>query len=265
MLCIALQFIDTTGAHSCTHQEVEIINASSLHIMFLKVIDQIEEQLQLHDSSLLIEKCKSLMASETHKISLFSKKFIDTLGKCDDAFKYLSFLFTWSNHSILRALTSSNIEAIDLLDRFDSLLDCSKHILSYPIPSFSQNMLPFDTSEYTLLAVKFEKELWECPLQYVLDIESFIIKAYDLTQYCLQLLAVKCDGPTAFYWTIPKCIQELISQHPEYLQQGTLELEVYSKATDSDIIKGSDDRIAEGSNGSIAKQSSAFTTSKVHH
>jgi len=237
--------------------EVHAVNPLLSHIMFLKVIDQIEELLQLCDSSLLIEACKSLMASEACKISLFSNISIKILCKYGDTIlilRYLNFLFTWSNHSILKSLISFNNGAMQLLDKFDSLVNSLNIIVSYPIPSFSQDMIPSDTSEYTLLAVRCNRELWQCSFQYTLDIQSFIIKKCDITEHCLQLLAVK-HYPTTFYWTIPKCVMELIKsnvlQHCEYFySQGILEVSLYPKesiATGDDIVIGS----------------LAFTTSKV--
>lgn len=208
-----------------------------MHILFLKVINQIEELLQLGDLTLLTETCKSLLASKTHGINLFSTAYIKTLVKYNNAvtfLRYLSFLNTWSNHSILRALISFNSRAVQLLDKYDSLLDPLNVIVSYPIPSFSQGMIPSETSEYALLIVSCNRELWRCSLQYVFSLQSLIVKICDLTQHCLQLLALKSD-PTEFYWTIPKCVVKLIesnvSQHShEYLRsQGVLEVSVYPK------------------------------------
>ena len=222
---------------------------SSLHMLFLKAIDQIEEILQLSDSDFLLEECKSVLASEIHRINLFSTTCINILDDYNNPvliLRYLSFLFTWSNHSILRALLSFTSKAIHLLDEFDSLLDPFNIIVSYPIPRFSSDMILSRTSEYTLLAIRCNKELWQCSLQYVLYVQSFIVEKCDITQHCLQLLAVNSD-PTIFYWTIPKCVVELIEsnvlQHSEYLySQGIIEVLVYPKrslATGDDIMVGS--------------------------
>ena len=217
-----------------------------MHILFLQVVNQIEELLQLCDLHLLTEACKSLLASEIHGINLFSTTCIKMLVKYNNAvtiLRYLSFLFTWSNHSILRALVNFTGKAVQLLDEFDSLLDPLNIIVSYPIPSFSQDMIPSETSEYTLLAIRCNRELWRCSLQYVFSLQSFIVEKCDITQHCLQLLAVKSD-PTEFYWTIPKCVVKLIKsnvlQHSEYLySQGIIEVLVYPKqslATGDDVV-----------------------------
>ena len=251
MCFIALQFDVTTNLQSHTQNTsgVKYVNSSSLYMIFFKVIDQIEELLQLCDLSLLTKACKSLMASERHEINLFSNTYIETLDKYNDyvsILRYLSFLFTWSDHSILRAIIYFSSEAVQLLDNFDSSLDPLNVIVSYPIPSFSQDMIPSETSDYTLLAVRCNRELWQCSLQYLINVQSVIIEKCDITQHCLQLLAVKSD-PTVFYWTIPKFIVELIKsnvlQHSECLySQGILEVLVHPKqslATGDDITIGS--------------------------
>ena len=256
LCCIALQSPITTELQSYTPNDgplvvrtVTVNPPSSLYILFLKVIDHIEDILQLCDLDLLAETCKSLMASERHGINLFTGTFIDNLQKYNSTvslLRHLSCLFTWSDHSILRALINFNSKAVDLLDEYDSLLDPFNIIVSYPIPDFSQNMIPSETSEYTLLAVVCNREPWQCSLQYVLNIKFYVVEKCDITQHCLQLLAFK-SNPTIFYWTIPKCVVELIKNnvldHSEYLySQGILEVVVYPKqsiATADDIIVGS--------------------------
>ena len=92
-------------------------------------------------------------------------------------------------------------------------------------------MVPSDTSTYTILAVRCKVELYESSLQYVYDVQSVMIEKCDITQHCLQLLAVRSD-PTILYWTIPKCVVDLINTnvplHSEYLySRGILEVLVY--------------------------------------
>ena len=118
-----------------------------------------------------------------------------------------------------------------ILDEFDSRVDSSELIASYPIPCFSSNMIPNDGSAYTILAVKCDQELYKSSLKYWYDIQSNMIETFDITHHCLQLLAVESD-PTILYWTIPKCVIHLIStnipQHSEYLlSKGVLEVLVY--------------------------------------
>ena len=202
---------NTISLQSYDQNESDNNQSSSLHILFLNVIDQVMEQVKQDNFSSYTEICNNLMASEFHGIHFFSNTHI-ILHKHNNVvllLKYLRFLFTWSNHSILRALISCNSKALQILDDFDSLLDPFKIIASYPIPTFSQDMIPSETSDYALLAIKCKRELWKFSLQDVFNIQSFIIEQCNITQYCLQLLAVTND-PTTFYWTIPKCIVELI-------------------------------------------------------
>ena len=211
-------------------------------------MDQIKEILQSCDASLLAEACNSLLASETDKISLFSDVFIQSLSNCSSTaslLQYLSFLFTWSDHSILRALVIFIDEAVQLLDVFDSSMDPLDTIVSYPICVFSLSMIPSEDSPYTLLAIRCDKELQKCSLQYVFNIRSILVELCDITQHCLQLLAIQSD-PTIFYWNIPKCVVGLISinllEYSEYLySQGIVEVVAYPKQllfTGDDITVG---------------------------
>ena len=207
---------------------------SSLHILFLDVIDQMKELLQWYHTGLLTDACENLMASETHKVTFFSDSSITDLSNHTSAasiLQYLSFLFTWSDHSILRALVSCNSEAIQLLDEFDSFLDPFNTVVSYPIDVFSLCMIPCEDSPYTLLAVRSNKELWQCSLQYVFNIRSILTELCDVTQHCFRLLAIQSD-PTIFYWNIPEHVVELIdtglAKYDEYLSpQGIVEVIVY--------------------------------------
>ena len=201
--------------------------------MFLGVVDQIEEILQSCDLSLLTKACESLLASKIHGISLFTTSAIKILGEYNEApllLRYLRFLFTWSNHSILKALVSFNSKAVQMLNKFDSLLYPLYPLVSYPIPCFSQDMIPSETSEYTLLSIRGNRELWASSLQYVFNVESFIVEVCEINRHCFQLLAVKSD-PTMFYWTIPKCVVGLVKsnvlQHRDRLcSKGILEVAI---------------------------------------
>ena len=188
------------------------------------------------------------MASEVWRINLFSDDFIQSLSNCSSTvslLQYLNFLFTWSDHSILRALISSSSEAVRLLDEFDSLMDPLDTIVSYPICVFSLSMIPSEDSPYALLAIRCDKELWQCSLQYVFNIQSILVELCDITQHCLQLVAMRSD-PTIFYWNIPRCVVELISnnllEYSEYLYlQGIVEVVAYPKQllfTGDDITVG---------------------------
>ena len=204
-----------------------------VNVYFLNYINQIAKLLRFHQLK-LVQLCETLKASDVHDINLFSPGQIKELNECNNTvllFVKLSPLITWSNHSILRVLTSCSCEVVALLDEFESRLNPLQQITSYPILNLSSDMIPSDTSTYTILAVRCDKELYKCTLQYVYDVQSVMIEKCEITQHCLQLLAVRSD-PTILYWTIPKCVVDLINTnvplHSEYLySRGILEVLVY--------------------------------------
>ena len=222
--------------------------SSSAYILFLHLIDQVVELLQSHTLELL-QSCQDLKASDVHNINLFSTDQMKELSEYSEIsflLVKLSPLFTWSNHSILRALIDCCSEAVELLDKFESHLDPFQPITSYPIPCLSLDMIPGDTSTYTILAVRCKVELHESSLQYIYGVQSVMIEMCDITQHCLQLLAVRSD-PTILYWTIPKCVVDLINTnvplHSEYLySNGLLEVVIYPDlllTTGDDVCYGS--------------------------
>ena len=201
--------------------------SSVSQLLFLHLIDQFHKMLQVHKLE-LVRQCESLNASDGRKISLFSAEQLTELNKCNKLLMKLSPLFSWSNHSVLKALAGCSSEAVKLLDEFDSKLDLLQPITSYPIPCLSSNMIPTDTSMYTMLAVRCDQELYQCTLQYVYDVQLVMIEKCDITQHCLQLLAVRSD-PTILYWTIPKCVVDLIKTIPFHYTANTCTQEEYWK------------------------------------
>ena len=174
------------------------------------------------------------MASDQHDIKLYSHYQLKLFSQYNNAMLLRMLCsFTWSNFSILRSLVSYCNNAVKLLDKFESDFDSLQLIASYPIPCFSTNMIPSITSTYTILAIRCRVELYESSLQYIYDVQSVMIEKCDITQHCLQLLAVRSD-PTILYWTIPKCVVDLINTnvplHSEYLSsRGILEVLLYPK------------------------------------
>ena len=185
------------------------IKASSVLTVFFQVSDSVIEFLASCHVKVLLDACKNLLASDKHVINFFSDNQIEKLKDCDSSLlllQRLSLFFTWSNHSILRALADHCSEAVNILDVFDCRVDSFELTASYPIPCFSLSMIPFDSSSHTIVAIGCDKELYECN---VYDMQSDMMEKFDITQHCLQLLAVRSD-PTILYWTIPKCVVCLI-------------------------------------------------------
>ena len=156
----------TTNAVSTLH--ISYVKSTSVLTLFFQVVDSIGELLQLYDGQILIDQCRHLMASNEH--NLISNDQMQLFSECTNTLSLLqklSSFFTWSNHSTLRALVGRCSEAVNILDDFDSRLDPLQLIASYPIPLLSSDMIPSDTSTYTILAVRCDKELYKCTLQYV--------------------------------------------------------------------------------------------------
>ena len=223
------------------------ISTTSVHIAFFHLFDQIAEQLQQHDHQQLLMQCREIKASEIHSIKLYSDAQLSEYSSTLLLLKGLCYYITWSDHSILRVLSSHSTIATNLLDSFDSMFDCLEPIASYPIPYLSSDMIPTDlTSTHTVLAIRCDQELYNCSLQYVYDMRSLMVEKCDITLHCLQLLAVR-PNPTIIYWTIPKCVVELISSkvpvHSDYLySRGVMEVLVYPEpliATGDDVRIGS--------------------------
>ena len=113
----------TAEIQSAMHDQC--YNPSLVHIAFLSLIDEVSELLPSGGvKKLLIEQCKSIMASEQNNIKLFSNNQIEKMNECFYAttpLQVLSYLFTWSNHSILRVLLAMfSSKAVELLNEFDS-------------------------------------------------------------------------------------------------------------------------------------------------
>ena len=222
----------TSVISKCQCDDRDTIKGSVVLTLYLHLIDQLGELLQSYNYTMMMEQCTSLMASDHNDIKLFSNDQLRTFSQYDSAMLLRKLcIFSWSNCSILRTLISCSNEGIKLLDKFEFGLDPSELIALYPISCFSTDMIPSDTSTYTILAVRCKVELYESSLQYIYDIQLVMIEKCDITQHCLQLLAVRSD-PTILYWTIPKCVVDLINTtvplRSEYLySRGILEVLVY--------------------------------------
>ena len=202
--------------------------------VFFQVCDSVVELLASCHVEVLFDVCDHLMASDKHFVTYFSDKQIKRLKDCDSSLlllQRLSLFFTWSNHSILRVLADQCSEAVDILNNFDRRVNSLELIASYPIPCFSSNMIPTDTSTSTILAIRCGQALYECTLKCVYDMQSVMVEKCGITKHCLQLLAVR-NNPTILYWTIPECVVHLINAnvqiYSEYLHsRGILEVWVY--------------------------------------
>ena len=185
------------------------------------------------------------MASDHDRgIKLFSDDQIKWLKYCNNIpllLQELSHLWSWSNHSMLRILVGFCKEAIKLLDEFDCHLDPLHPITSYPV----LEIIPIDTTSQTTLNVKFVKSVAKITLQDVFDMCSLVVNHCGVTQYCLQLIATQHgQGCVTIYWSIPKCVVNLISstvlqRSGKFYDIGVLEVAIYPdiKITTANIAK----------------------------
>jgi len=199
---------------------------------FSYVTKQVMKLFHSHDPELLIEQCETIMASNVDGTKLFSYDQIQQLHEYHNTpllLQELSHLWSWSNHSVLRVLVGSCDEAIKLLDGFDCCLDPLEPITSYPV----SEIIPTHATTQAVLSVKFTQNKHKFSLQDVFDMCSLVVNRCDVTHYCPQLLATKhAEGFITVYWSIPKCIVNLIGSkvlhyRNYFYTMGVLEVEIY--------------------------------------
>jgi len=227
---------DETGndKHSCVVKE------------FNEVKNKLCNILALFDVNSVITECTKLMASSPDRLPLFMEDTVKCLLETKTTPRLICKLasFTnWLDHSILNTIVEvcKVPEATTLLAKFDRQIDPIQPLIKYPIPSPSHNMVPYDTSTHTVLAVQLNLQLHHSTLQNVLDTRALLQQQCHITVHCLQLLAVANTSHTIIYWTIPKHVAGLITssvlQHQTYLYQNGIEqVAVYPGTT---LVTGS--------------------------
>ena len=236
------QSVKSGGATRVAHKQhhFQYVKPSLVTMEFLELKVQLERVLQFCEKKNIINKCGSLLASESYNIPLFPSSYAETLQEIEHTPKLiqkLSPFMTWDNHSILSTIAdTSNIpEATMLLTQFDDRIDSSQPLTSFPIPAPSHHMAPYDNSTHTVLAVKLNLELYHSTLQNVIDARSLIQDQCKLTSHCLQLLAVAKTDLTIIYWMIPRNVAHLIAANTlqfqtHYHQNGIVQLAIYPGA-----------------------------------
>ena len=154
------------------------------------------------------------MASDVHHIKLFTDNFIKKLSKCSDSRLFKIFLLpfiTWLDNTILIKLATAyeNIVVLKLLSKFVNIIDDTKPITLYPIPTFSQLIIPMDDSEYTIVAVKTFFDCSEFVLKDIVDVKEFLRSHWELTPHALHLAAIDYQN-NSMYWMIPKQVQYVV-------------------------------------------------------
>jgi len=192
------------------------MDISNIHLQFLDLVDL----LILHLSTTnvlalnLIESFSSLMASNVKKIPYFSKIFIDRLMNIESYFMLKMIMLpymSWFNHSILKhvVLASNSEMTVQLLKQFNSVIDYTQPITSYPIPSPFQLMIPLNDSDYTLVATKCDCDFEEVTLQRIVDMKALLVEKWEITEHALQLVAAHIKQ-RILYWMIPKCVVSIV-------------------------------------------------------
>ena len=193
------------------------------------MINKLALQLHTADMKFLVDRCRTLMANNTHNIKLFTGNFINKMYKCPSPsllkIHLLPFI-TWLDNTILIELVTA-CEKIDILEQLYELNNCitndNQPITSYSIPNFSQLIIPLDDSDYTLIAIKMFQDCSELVLQNVKDIKEFLSSHWELTAHAIQLAAIDYQY-NFIYWMIPKQVQSLVesklSEGQYYLWRG---------------------------------------------
>ena len=187
---------------------------SHIHLRFFDLVDEIILLLSAADKIPFnfATKCRSLMASNTHNIPLFTESFVNKLINCKSVFLLKILLLpvlSWFDHSILKELMSENDSVTDLLTQFDSLIDPNKPITAYPIPTLSQAMIPLD-DRFTIVATKSFCNLESSSLEDIINIKVILTEQWDITDHAMQLIAI-CAKLKYLYWIVPECVVSVIT------------------------------------------------------
>ena len=185
-----------------------------MNTIFLEVIDKLVTQLHTVDIEFLADKCHTLMTSDVHNIKFFTDNFIKKLFKCSHSSLlkiYLLPFITWLDSTILIELAAAyeEVGVLELFCKFTHIIDDTEPITSYPIPTFSQLIIPLDDSEYTIVAIETLQSCSGLVLQDIKDVKDLLTSHWELTAHSLQLIAIDyyCNF---MYWMIPKQVQCLV-------------------------------------------------------
>ena len=202
------------------------------------MIDKLAAQLQTVDIVLLAYKCRTLMASDVHNIKLFTYNFVKKLFMCSHLSLlkiYLSPFITWLDKSILIELVTAyeKFSGLELFCKFIHIINDTEPITSYPIPTFSQLIIPLDDSEYTIVAVKMFQNCSELVLKDVKDVKELLASHWELTAHALHLIAIDYYY-NCMHWMIPKHVQHLVENrlnqgHHELRNKGVLQIVLLSR------------------------------------
>ena len=202
---------------SITCRPEVFLAAKTVHLRFLNLVSQLKLKFTSYDPQIFLETCSKLTASASHlkAVPVIPSKYLEDLdddADTEEIFSRLAFLWTWNNHSILKALLEAcNCQdGIKMLDTFESQIDATQPIELFPIPPPSMKMAPSLSSAFTVLFIRKKHNLDDSiSLQYVNDIATMMAEKFGITLHALQLLAGRTN-PLTLYWMILKSIVPLI-------------------------------------------------------
>ena len=212
--------------------------AKTVHIRFLNIVAQLKQELKHCDPQTFIETLSKLNASAktVGLLALLPSDYLEDFSNASskELTNKFAFLWTWNNHTVLRALVEAcNCQdSIKMLNDFDSQIDATQPMELFPIPPPSMKIAPSLSSPFTVLSVRREYDRDEpVTLQYVNDVATIMTDKFGILPHVLQLLAARAN-PLMLYWMIPKSIIPLISrgvnEHLEFLKEkGFSEIAIY--------------------------------------
>lgn len=153
----------------------------------------------------------SIFASETLGVPLFNKDALKKMTVPYLAKLLLLMYVNWLDYSLLKLIveSSKNDHAIKLVNEFDLLLDKSKLITEYPIPTPSKFLIPLDGSDYSLVATKSRWRITDATLQEIINTKLLLVHKWEISECSIQLVALHAKF-NYLYWLIPKGIAQVI-------------------------------------------------------
>ena len=219
-------------------------------INFAEVLHKLYELLQSIEAKNIMLVLTQLLASNSNRIQLFTQKELLECNNCSNVsgiLKQLRHCWTWYDHALLRVLIEACKlpEALKLLDDFHSSFDISQPLSAYSIPDVSSSLAVYDHSSYTVLATKHQEDYSTLLLQDVNRLKLSLSETFDVTEHCIQLVAVH-SSPTVLFWMVPKCVVPVIcakvQEHCSFLNaQKISEVAIYPNTmfvTDGSIQVG---------------------------
>jgi len=189
--------------------------SESYSVRFSQLLPKIYELSEKYSAKVLTLILSQLRVDQPNMISLFSGKDLvdyDKSASATTVLKNLRHCWSWYDFSLLKLLmeTCGVSEAVNLLDEFDSSIDFSQPLSTYPVPTVSSSFAFYEKSCFTVFATKIEKGYDSLTFQKVHQVKTVIVGKFEVAEHFIHLMAVNTN-PTVLYWMIPKSIVSTIS------------------------------------------------------